>query len=157
MIYSCIAIRRPAGIVNAVIAIVIAASGAPTAVAESTLGTPLSEPQLLNAFANVRDDAAVQDVLQTRAINLWFADGRFISHWKNSQHAGEVHGSWRVKGGRRCITIISGLTDREGDERCSPIYQRGDEYISVNADGTVHGIHKLSPMPRTLQSPGEFQ
>ncbi|MCX2983146.1 hypothetical protein EYC98_19975 [Halieaceae bacterium IMCC14734] len=111
------------------------------------LPVQLSGQEILEAFANVRDDATVQDAAETRAVNYWYADGRFVNRWSNDKDSGSVIGSWRVKGDLRCITIISGLPDRLGQESCNPVFRRGNDYMSFNADGSVHGIHALSALP----------
>jgi len=38
------------------------------------------------------------------------------------------------------------LPDREGIESCGPLYREQDLFYSVNQDGSVHGIHRLSPL-----------
>ena len=107
----------------------------------------LSNEEIFQAFADVRDDAEVQDVARTRAVNSWYADGRFISRWNNGVDSGEVTGTWRVKNDLRCVTIFAGLPQRLGQESCGAVYRRGSKYLSVNSDGSIHGIHTLSPLP----------
>jgi len=111
-----------------------------------TEAVQLTGKEILEAFANVRDDAEVQDAKKTRAVNQWYSDGRFISRWSNNKDSGEVTGSWRVQGDLRCIIILSGLSKRIGKERCSPVFQSGSKYLSFNPDGSIHGIHVLSPL-----------
>lgn len=106
----------------------------------------LSSAAIVRAFADVRDDAQVQDATDTTAVNHWYADGRFTNRWTNTIGTGEVTGRWRAANDQRCITILSGLPTREGKETCSPVYRRGDTYLSLNSDGSIHGIHKLTPM-----------
>jgi len=106
----------------------------------------LSSEEILQAFANVRDDAEVQDVTGTRAVNYWYAEGRFVSRWSNGIDCGEVVGAWRVENNLRCITISSGLAQRIGKESCSAVFRRGKKYLSSNSDGSIHGIHTLSPL-----------
>ncbi|MCB1678063.1 MAG: hypothetical protein KDI16_05205 [Halioglobus sp.] len=88
----------------------------------------------------------MQDSPGGRAVNHWFADGTFTSEWSNADRAGRVSGTWRVAADRRCVTIVTGLPGRANEETCSPIYRRGSRYISVNAQGGIHGIHTLSPI-----------
>lgn len=106
----------------------------------------LSGEEILQAFNDVRDDAKVQDAAGTRAVNYWYADGRFVSRWNNAVDSGEVAGTWRVENDLRCITISSGLAQRIGQESCGPVFRRGNTYLSFNPDGSVHGIHTLSPL-----------
>ena len=72
--------------------------------------------------------------------------GRFISRWSNSVDSGEVVGTWRVENNQRCITISKGVPQRVGKESCGPIFRRGNTYLSINADGSIHGIHSLTPL-----------
>ena len=121
-------------------------SAADTALPEHA--TRLVTSEIRAAFANVRDDARVQDAAGTRAVNVWHADGHFVNNWHNAGGSGEVRGRWRAHDNMRCITIESGLEDRIGVESCKPMYRLGEDYYSVNPDGTVHGVHRLSPAPR---------
>ena len=106
----------------------------------------LSTQEIQQAFANVRDSAQVQDSAGTTATNLWYEDGRFINQWSNSRASGTVTGQWYAENDQRCVIILTGLPEANGKKKCGPIYQRGDDYISLNADGSIHGIHRLSPM-----------
>lgn len=113
---------------------------------ETSSKQQLTGEEIKRAFSNVRDDAQVQDAAGTSAVNYWHADGRFINRWSNAAARGEVIGRWRVVGDKRCINIQSGLPEREGKEFCSPIYRAGTDYVTINADGSIHGVHTLSPM-----------
>ena len=104
---------------------------------------------ILKAFSNVRDDAEVQNIARTRAINYWYADGRFVSRWWHARGSGEVVGVWRVRDDLRCVTIISGLPNAERDERCSAISRLGDKFQSLNPDGSIHGLHTLSDIDQS--------
>ncbi len=107
---------------------------------------PLSTDEIQCLFSNVRDDAQVQDSAGTTAVNYWYADGGFTNQWRNGQRSGEVTGRWRADKDRRCIIILEGLPERAGVETCSPLYREENRIYSVNADGSVHGIHTLSPL-----------
>ena len=67
----------------------------------------LTGTEIKEAFSGVQDSAVVQDRLKTKAQNIWFADGRFISKWKNSEKSGEVTGQWSVRENLRCVVIAS--------------------------------------------------
>ncbi len=114
------------------------------------LGERLAGDAITAAFADTVDTALVQDNAGTRALNYWFADGRLVNEWANAHGAGRVTGQWRVRGGQRCVVIESGLPEEllkgQATERCSPVYRQGEYYLSVNADGSVHGIHSPRPM-----------
>lgn len=107
----------------------------------------LSGEEIQQAFSDVRDNAEVQDAAKTRASNDWYADGRFINRWDNGTNSGVVTGTWRIKGNQRCVTVTIGLPGRVGKESCGVISRRGDKYLSYNPDGSIHGIHTLSPLP----------
>ena len=106
----------------------------------------LSSAEIQQAFSGVRDLASVQDNAGTTAVNTWHSDGSFVNRWKNAERSGEVRGRWWVRDDRRCIVIDEGLPGREGVESCTPLYREGQHYFSVNQDGSVHGIHQLSPL-----------
>ena len=106
----------------------------------------LSATEIKQAFSNVRDSAQVQDSAATMATNLWYEDGRLINNWSTDSASGTVTGQWYTDNGQRCVVIHSGIPEAIGEKRCGPVYRRGSDYISVNADGSIHGIHRLSPM-----------
>ncbi|MCX2975114.1 hypothetical protein EYC87_16130 [Halieaceae bacterium IMCC8485] len=108
--------------------------------------TRLSTEEIQRLFSGVRDDAEVQDLIRTRAVNEWLSDGSFVNRWSNAERSGEVRGRWWAEDDRRCIVITGGLPDREGIESCGPLYREQDLFYSVNQDGSVHGIHRLSPL-----------
>ncbi len=106
----------------------------------------LSTQEIQCLFSDVRDDASVQDSAGTKAINYWYGDGSFTNQWSNDRGSGEVRGHWRAHNNRRCIVITEGLPERIGVESCAPMYRNDNRYFSVNSDGSVHGIHRLSPL-----------
>lgn len=106
----------------------------------------LNSEQILAAYANVRDDAQVQDGQGGSAVNHWYADGRFTSEWQSPAGRGKLTGSWYVKDNLRCLTIKTGMPELEGKERCGPVYTKDSLYYSSNKAGSIHGIHTLSPL-----------
>lgn len=108
--------------------------------------TALTGQEIAQAFDGVRDKAEIQDAAGTTAVNHWYSDGRFVNHWRNSTNSGEVTGSWRVVGDERCVLISAGLEGAVGKEKCSPVFKVGERYMSVNADGSVHALHTLTPL-----------
>ena len=105
----------------------------------------MSGKEISQTFSNVRDDAVVQDTARTTAVNHWHANGVFTNHWRNQDNSGKVTGRWRVANNLRCITIESGLPERRGQETCNPVLRLDDKYITVNQDGSPHGVHVLTP------------
>ena len=106
----------------------------------------LSTEEIRTVFANVKDEAEVQDASSTRATNYWYADGTFTNSWHNAGASGEVAGRWWAENNKRCVEITSGLPERQGVTRCSPVYRLGDLYFSTEQDGSVHGAHRLTPI-----------
>ena len=106
----------------------------------------LSTEEIAGIFANVRDEAQVQDSAGTTAVSHWYADGTFTNEWTNSAGSGTVTGRWHARDNQRCIEITSGLPEQQGQTKCGHIYRRGPHYISLNADGSIHGVHALSPI-----------
>ena len=106
----------------------------------------LSTAEIIEIFSDVRDDAQVQDSVGSSAVNYWYADGRFVSNWSNADRSGKVEGKWRAFDDERCVTIFKGLPDRIGKESCAPILRQGEKYLSTNPDGSVHGVHTVTPL-----------
>lgn len=106
----------------------------------------LTTDEIRQLFAGVRDDARVQDAANTSAVNYWCVNGTFSSNWSNGTNSGKVIGRWRAIDDQRCIVADSGLGGDGGLERCGPILRDGDRYLSVNPDGSIHGIHTLAPL-----------
>ena len=119
---------------------------AANALAQPENAMRLSTEAILHNFADVCDNAEVQDAAGTTASNAWHADGRLVNRWSNGERSGTVIGQWSAEDDLRCVVILSGLPDTEGGRRCGPIYRAGNDYFSLNADGSVHGIHRLTPM-----------
>ncbi len=114
--------------------------------AQPTDAVRLSTSEINQAFADVCDYADVQDSAGTTAVNQWHSNGVLINVWSNGNRSGTVTGSWHADNDLRCVTIVSGIPELENTTRCGPVYRRGDDYFSINADGSVHGVHRLSSM-----------
>ena len=111
--------------------------------------TPLTGEEISKTFSNVIDHAQVQDKAKTHATNLWLDNGKFTSKWSNHQSNGIVTGKWYVEADQRCVIMETGLPDLTDRATCGSIYRQGDSYFSVNTDGSIHGIHQLSPLHET--------
>ncbi len=111
--------------------------------------TRLTTGEIAQVFSGVRDDATVQDAAGTSAVNFWCADGTFTNAWSNGTRSGKVVGRWRAFNDERCVVITSGHPEFEDVERCSPILRTGERYLSVNPDGSIHGVHTLSTITAT--------
>jgi hypothetical protein len=128
----------------------------PKAYAELQDSTRLTTEEIVRVFSGARDDAMVQDAAGTSAVNYWCADGTFINTWSNEQDSGRVIGRWRAVNDERCVVIVSGLPEYGAAERCGPILRDGEQYLSVNPDGSIHGVHTLAPMT-TLETRAHCQ
>ena len=106
----------------------------------------LTTQEIQQLFSDTRDEAEVQDSRGTSAVNYWYADGRFVNRWSNEAASGEVRGTWSARDDERCIVITAGLPDRIGIERCAPLYRKDSRVLSLNPDGSIHGVHRLSPL-----------
>lgn len=112
----------------------------------TTVSTRLTSREILETFANVRDEAALRDANRTRAVNHWYADGTFTTEWSNELSQGTVIGSWLSENNQRCVIIAEGQQNTEGQKRCSPIYRFKYRYFSLNPNGSIHAQHLLSPI-----------
>jgi len=116
----------------------------------TTVSTRLTSREILETFANVRDEAALRDANRTRAVNHWYADGTFTTEWSNELSQGTVIGSWLSENNQRCVIIAEGQQNTEGQKRCSPIYRFKHRYFSLNPNGSIHAQHLLSPIGAPL-------
>lgn len=139
-------IARPGSLLALVTSCMIA--GGPVANAENEHGPALTTAEIRTTFSDARDSATVMDAVGTTAVNHWYADGTFTSEWSNRESSGKVTGRWRAFDNQRCVIIESGLPDHTDRERCSPILRRGDNYVSINADGSIHGVHTVTPIKK---------
>ena len=107
----------------------------------------LSGPEITAAFADVVDEAVVQDGRGGTARNHWCSDGRFTSRWEGSGGGGALAGTWWVEGDLRCVRADGELPDGEGARRCVPIRRCGTRFVSLNEAGRDHGWHVLTKRP----------
>ena len=109
-----------------------------------------------NADDNVIDNAEVLDSLGVSAETYWRASGTFETRWSSSQRSGEAKGLWRVQDNRRCVkledpktlTVAGGEPAESAVWLCGAILSLPDgRLLSLNPDGSPHGVHRLTPMP----------
>ena len=103
----------------------------------------LSGDAIKRRFSNVIDSAVVYDANGGRATNHWFADGRFTSEWSTHDGSGALVGTWHVEGDLRCVVLQGDVPDGKDGKRCGPLFQCGRTIVSVNVDGSIHGVHRL--------------
>tara|TARA_E500000178_G_scaffold327215_1_gene356114 strand:- start:714 stop:1211 length:498 start_codon:yes stop_codon:yes gene_type:complete len=114
--------------------------------------TRLATDQITEMFSNVIDRGEVQDGRGISAETHWFADGTFVSRWWSEAHDAsaegavehEVTGRWRTERDLRCVIFGS---ETQPDWSCAEVWLLADgRVLSLNPDGSVHGLHRLSPL-----------
>ena len=118
--------------------------------------TALTSAEIRATFDNVIDNAEVLDSPGVSAETYWRASGKFETRWSSSQKSGEAKGLWRVQDNRRCVkledpktlTVAGGEPAESAVWLCGAILSLPDgRLLSLNPDGSPHGVHRLTPMP----------
>lgn len=115
----------------------------------------LSTSEILETFSDTLDRGAVQTGIGISAETRWLSTGRFETRWW--RQTGEatkmnvVSGRWKAENNQRCVWF----DDASEDEwQCTPVFQRADSaIISLNGDGSVHGIHQIAPLELSAEDP----
>ena len=152
------------GVTSTVIAMVLTTSTIPnTSFAHSekyqevnlAKAVRLSTSEILEAFSDTLDRGAVQSSSGISAETRWLSSGGFETRWW--REAGEapkinvVSGRWKAENNERCV-LFQG--NSEGDWQCTPVFRRTDgAIISLNGDGSVHGIHQIAPLELSAEDP----
>ena len=117
--------------------------------------TRLTSTEITRLFSEVIDRGEVQNERGISAETYWHADGTFVSRWWTkaspaSDTGGkgvktqEVRGRWRADHDLRCVTFDSGT---QPDWSCAEVWLLDDgRVLSLNPDGSAHGLHWLSPL-----------
>ena len=115
----------------------------------------LSTSEILETFSDTLDRGAVQSKRGVSAETRWLSSGRFETRWW--QGIGEapkinvVSGRWKAENNERCVLFQGNF---EGDWQCTPVFRRADRaIISLNGDGSVHGIHQILPLELSTEDP----
>lgn len=106
---------------------------------------PLSTEVIITTFSGVKESYIGKDNPAVTATANFGENGEFEASWKAGKHKGDVSGEWYAENGKRCLKNEKpnqGGTNLE----CHAIYKTGNVYTSVNEDGSVHGIHLLTPL-----------
>lgn len=114
--------------------------------------TVLSTAEIIAAFSDVLDEGRVQDQRGIKAETRWYANGHFETRWWRVSDGVEnrvvntVLGQWIARNDQRCV-LISAVPQR--DWECASLILRADGlYLSLNPDGSPHGLHRLSVLQR---------
>ena len=120
--------------------------------------TRLTSAQITSLFSDVIDRGEGQNERGISAETYWHADGTFVSRWwTEANPAGdagiksdegavtqEVTGRWRTEHDLRCVIFDSGT---HPDWSCAEVWRLDDgRILSLNPDGSAHGLHRLSPL-----------
>jgi len=106
---------------------------------------PLTTEEIVTAFSGVSESYSGRDNTEVTATATFTRSGEYEASWSAGNQKGEAIGEWYAENGKRCLKenkADSGSTNIE----CRAIYKTGDVYTSVNDDGSVHGIHTLTPL-----------
>ena len=117
--------------------------------------TRLTSTEITRLFSDVIDRGEVQNERGISAETHWHADGTFVSRWWTEANPAndandkgsvtqEVRGRWRAERDLRCVTFDSGA---QPDWSCAELWLLDDgRVLSLNPDGSAHGLHRLSPL-----------
>ena len=126
--------------------------------------TRLKSTEITRLFSDVIDRGEVQNQRGISAETHWHADGTFVTWWwtqastvtdaSDASDASdvrdkgavkrEVTGRWRTERDLRCVTFDSGT---QPDWSCAEVWLLDDgRILSLNPDGSTHGLHRLSPL-----------
>lgn len=115
----------------------------------------LSTSEILETFSDTLDRGAVQSKRGISAETRWLSSGGFETRWwRETGEAPKINvvsGRWKAEGNERCV-LFQG--NSEGEWQCTPVFQRADgAIISLNGDGSVHGVHQVAPLELSAEDP----
>jgi hypothetical protein len=117
--------------------------------------TRLTDTEITRLFSDVLDRGEVQSQPGISAETHWHADGTFVSRWWTEGNSAsdasgkgavkqKVTGRWRTEHGLRCVAFDSGT---KPDWSCAEVWLLDNgRVLSLNPDGSAHGLHRLSPL-----------
>lgn len=105
---------------------------------------PLSNEEIVKTFSGVTESYKGRDIPGMTATGKFGADGRFEASWSVGKHKGVAIGEWYAENGKRCLKEEK--PNGETNLECIEFYKTGDVYTSLNENGSVHGIHSLTPL-----------
>ena len=115
----------------------------------------LRTSEILETFSDTLDRGAVQNEKGIVAETRWLASGRFETRWwRETGEAPKINvvsGRWKAENNERCVSFEG---TSEGKWQCTPIFQSADGVIiSLNGDGSVHGVHQITPIELSAEDP----
>ena len=152
------------GVTSTVIAMVLTMSTIPnTSIADSAKyqaadfadAVQLSTSEILKTFSDKIDRGVVQSKRGIFAETRWLSSSGFETRWwQETAEAPKIHvvsGRWKAENNERCV-LLQG--NSEGEWQCTPVFKRADgAIISLNEDGSVHGIHQILPLELSAEDP----
>ena len=118
-------------------------------------GVRLRTSEILETFSDTLDRGVVQNEKGISAETRWLSSGRFETRWwRETGEAPKINvvsGRWKAENNERCV-LFEGTS--EGEWQCTPVFQSADgAIISLNGDGSVHGIHQIAPIELSAEDP----
>lgn len=115
----------------------------------------LSTSEILETFSDTLDRGAVQSKRGISAETRWLSSGGFESRWWRETGEGPkinvVSGRWKAENNERCVLFQDAPV---GEWQCTPVFWRADgAIISLNGDGSVHGVHQIAPLELSAEDP----
>ncbi len=108
----------------------------------------LETDEIIRVFANVLDKAEVLDAAGVHAETYWYASGHFQTRWWSLSQEGRVNGRWMAQDNKRCVLFSEPTKSDDGAWRCGKILRQSTgAYLSLNPDGSAHGLHQLADLP----------
>lgn len=152
------------GATSAVIAMVFTISTIPnTSIADSVEyqeadfaeAVQLSTSEILETFSDTLDRGAVQSKRGISAETRWLLSGGFETRWwRETGEAPKINvvsGRWKAENNKRCVLFQGAPV---GEWQCTPVFRRADgAIISLNGDGSVHGVHQIAPLELSAEDP----
>ena len=152
------------GAKSAVIAMVFTISAIPnTSIADSAKyqeadfaeAVQLSTSEILETFSDTLDRGVVQSKRGISAETRWLSSGHFETRWwRETGEAPKINvvsGRWKAENNERCVLFQDASV---GGWQCTPVFRRADgAIISLNGDGSVHGVHQIAPLELSAEDP----
>ena len=152
------------GVTSTVIAMVLTMSTLPNASiadvetyheARLAEAVQLSTSEIIETFSNTLDRGVVKSKSGIFAETRWLSSGGFETRWwRETGEAPKINvvsGRWKAENNERCV-LLQG--NSEGEWQCTPVFKRADgAIISLNEDGSVHGIHQIAPLELSTEDP----
>ena len=115
----------------------------------------LSTSEIVETFSDTLDRGAVQNGKGISAETRWLSSGRFETRWwRETGEAPKINvvsGRWKAENNERCVSFED---TSEGEWQCTPVFRRADGgIISLNGDGSVHGVHQIAPIELSAEDP----